>query len=141
MYKEPLIGLATDQVERATDTEHNIEGYHGDEHKLTDQHLLIDRLQCFNSNGVEANHVVINLMIGPKLTTSKTWRPVLETLAKRGLVQMIVIDEVHYIRQSASFRPEFCEMISFLAHLLAMMPRPCPRLLLSAVGHDKARQH
>ena len=115
LYEEPLVGLATDQVERATATEHNIEGYHGDEHKNADQRLLIDRLLSFNSDGAEANHVVINLMIGPKLTTSKTWRPVLETLAKRGLIQMIVIDEVHYIRQSASFRPEFREMISFLA--------------------------
>ena len=126
MYGEPLIGLATDQVERATATEHNIEGYHADEHKNADQCLIIDRLMCFNSDGVEANHVVINLMLGPKLTTSKMWRPVLETLAKRGLVQMIVVDEVHYIRQSASFCPEFREMISFLARLLAIMPRPCP---------------
>ena len=86
MYEEPLIGLAADQVERATDTEHNIEGYHGDEHKLTDQRLLIDRLLCFNSDGVKATYVVINLMIGPKVTTSKMWRPVLETLPKRGLI-------------------------------------------------------
>ena len=45
---------------------------------------------------------------------------------------MIVIDEVHCIRQSASFRPEFGVMVSFLGRLLAMMPQPCPRLLLSA---------
>jgi superfamily II DNA helicase RecQ len=69
---------------------------------------------------------VINLMIGPKLTTSKTRCPVLETLATRGLIQMTVIDEVHYIRQSALFRPEFGVMISFLGWLMAMMPLPCP---------------
>ena len=88
MYEEPLIGLATDQVERTTATEHNIEveGYHGDKHKLTDQCLLINWLLCFNSDGVEANYVVNNLMIGPKLNTSKTWPPILETLAKRGLI-------------------------------------------------------
>ena len=72
LYEEPLIRLATDQVERATATEHNIEGYYGYENNLADQRLLIDRLLCFNSDGVEANHVVINLVIGPKLTTSKT---------------------------------------------------------------------
>ena len=82
LYEEPLIGLATDQVERATATEHTIEGYHGDEHKNANQRLLIDRLMCFNSDGVEANDVVINLMLGPILTKSKTWQPVLETLAK-----------------------------------------------------------
>ena len=46
---------------------------------------------------------------------------------------MIVIDEVHFIRQSGrSFRQEFQTMLQFLAHLLKLMPRPCPRLLLSA---------
>jgi hypothetical protein len=132
LYQEPLFGLATDQVERATATEHNLEGYHGDEHKHEDQRLLIERLMSFNSDGEEAKHVVINLLIGPKLTTSNTWRPVLESIARRGLIQMIVIDEVHYIRQSASFRPEFATMMKVLARLPAIMPRPCPRLLLSA---------
>ena len=33
IYAEPLLGLATDQVDRATATEHNLEGYHGDEPK------------------------------------------------------------------------------------------------------------
>ena len=78
--------MTTDQVKRAAVKEHNIEGCPGVEHKLTDQHLLIDRLQCFNSDGVKANYVVINLMICPKLTTSKKWPPVLETLAPCGLI-------------------------------------------------------
>ena len=54
---------------------------------------LIKRLNCFNSDGVEAKHVVISLFIGPRLITSKKWQPVLESLAKRGLIQMIVCDE------------------------------------------------
>ena len=132
IYEEPLLGLATDQVESATAIEHNVEEHHGNEHKHEDQRLLIERLLSFNSDGKEANHVVINLLVGPKLTTSNTWRPVLETLAKRGLVQMIVIDKVHYIRQSAAFWPEFGTMMLFLARLLTLMPERCPCLLLSA---------
>ena len=48
---EPLIGLATDQVDRATITEHNMEGYHCDEHKLEDRKLLMDRLRQYKSDG------------------------------------------------------------------------------------------
>ena len=86
----------------------------------------------FNEDGVEASHVVINLLIGPRLTTSKVWWPVLERLTKRDLIQMIVVDKVPYVQQSRSFRPEFGPMIKFLRHLLTVMPRPCPRLLLTA---------
>ena len=122
IYEEPLLGLATDQVERATAIEHNVEGHHDNDHKHEDQRVLIERLLSFNSDGEEANHVVINLLVGSKLTTSNTWRPVLETLAKRGLVQMIVIDEVHYIRQSAEFWTKFGTSMLFLARLLTLMP-------------------
>ena len=96
MYEEPLFDLAIDQVERATATQHNIEGYHGDTHKLNGQRLLIDWLMCFNSDGVDENHVVINLTIDPRLTTSKAWCPVLETLATRGLIQMIMVNKMQY---------------------------------------------
>ena len=116
-----MLGLATDQVERATSIEHNVEGHHGNEHKHEDQRLLIEPLLSFNSDSKEANHVFINLLVGPKLTTSSTWQPVLETLANRGLVQMIVIEEVHYIRQSVAFWPEFGTMMLVLACLLTLM--------------------
>ena len=112
-----------------------VEGYHGDEHNLTNQHLLINRLLYFNSDGAEANYFVISLTIGPKLITSKPWRPALETLTTCGLIQMIVIGEVYYICQSGLFCPEFGVMVSFLDRLLAMMPPLCPRLLLLATIH------
>ena len=101
IYEEPLLGLATDQMERETAIEHNVEGHYGNKHKNENQSLLIKRLLSFNSDGEEANHVVINLLVGPKLTMRSTWRPVLETFTKCGLVQMIDIDKVHYIREAS----------------------------------------
>ena len=41
IYLIPLIGLESDQVERAMVIEHNIELYHIDEHKNEDARLLI----------------------------------------------------------------------------------------------------
>jgi hypothetical protein len=132
MYEEPLLGLAMDQVGCTRVTEQNVDGYHGDEHKHEDQRLLVERLMSLNSDGKDAKHAVINLLIGLKLTTSNTCRPILESIARRELVQMIVVNEVHYICQSALFRPEFGPMMAFLSRLLMMMPQPYPWLLLSA---------
>ena len=71
VYLDPLLGLATDQVERATATEHNLEGYHIDEHRNVDEVLLMDRLATYNADGEEAKHVAISLFIGPKKLTKK----------------------------------------------------------------------
>ena len=88
LYDEPFLDLATARVERATATEHNIEGYHGDKHKHKheDQRLLIERLNQFNKEDVEATHVVINLLVRPRLTTGKACCPILERLVKRSLI-------------------------------------------------------
>ena len=97
---KPLIGLATDKVDHATIAEHNMEGYHCDKHKSKDCKLLMDRLRQYNSVGEEAKHVTINLFIVPKALTSASWKTLLEHLASKGLLTMIVIDEAHYVRKS-----------------------------------------
>ena len=133
MNLEPLVGLASDQVDRATATEHNLEGYHCDEHQMEDQRLLMDRLLKFNSDGVEEKHVTINLFIGPKLLTTASWKALLERLARMGLISMLIVDEAHCISQSGQkFRQEFESAIEFLGHLLTLMPHRVPVVLLSA---------
>ncbi len=79
----PLIGLGSDQVEKGYVIKQNMESYHIDEHKWTDSCLLCDRLLSLTDN--KANHVSIQLIIGPKLFTSTYWLPVLEGLVKKGL--------------------------------------------------------
>ena len=51
LYLEPLVGLASNQVDRACAAEHNLEGYHKEEHYHTDQKLLINRLNSYTSDG------------------------------------------------------------------------------------------
>ena len=129
----PLLGLATEQVDRAILAEHNMEGYHCDEHKLEDCKLLMDRLRQYNSDGEEAKHVTINLFIGPKALTSVSWKTLLERLARKGLLSMIVIDEAHYVNQSGrNFRPEFESAVRFLGCLLTIMTMCVPLVLMSA---------
>ena len=56
-YLVPLIGLGSDQVERATIIEHNVDPYHIDEHKNKDARLLITRLEMMTLP--ELRHVTI----------------------------------------------------------------------------------
>ena len=72
IYEEPLLGLAMDQVERATTIDHIVKGHHGNEHKHKDQRLLIKCLLSFKSDCKEANRMVIKLLVEPKLITSNT---------------------------------------------------------------------
>ena len=71
MFFEPLLGLASDQVDRFTLSGHNLEEYHCNEHKVEDMKLLIERLEVYNSDNEEAKHVSINLFIGPRLLNTK----------------------------------------------------------------------
>jgi len=51
----PLIGLGSDQVEKSTVVEHNVEAYHADEHKGRDGDALRQRLRAMTEG--EAEHV------------------------------------------------------------------------------------
>ena len=130
---EPLVGLASNQVNLFSVPEHNMEAYHREELKQQDRQLLIDRLSSYNTDGEEAQHVGISLFIGPKLINSRVWQTLLERMAKEGNMRLIVIDEAHFVSQSGrNFRPEFKLAVRFLERLLEMMPRRVPRILLSA---------
>ena len=126
-----MIGLGSDQVERATVIEHNIEPYHVDEHKNKDAWLLITRLEQMTKD--KAEHVTIVLFLGPNAMTSTRWGAVLEELAKQRLVSFFCIDDAHEAGKSGwHFRPEFKKAVKVIPQLIRLMPRPCPRILLSA---------
>ena len=131
IFLEPLIGLASNQVDRASVPEHSMEACHCDEHKRQDLQLLMDRLCSYNTDGEEAEHVGISLFVGPKSLNSRKWQTLLETLATIGNIRLVVIDEARFISQSGRhFRPEFKSAVKFLGDLLRMMPQPVPRILL-----------
>ena len=79
IYLAPLIGLGSDQLERATVIEYNLELYHVDENKNEDDRLLISRLEIMTKE--EVKHATIKLLLGPNAMTSTKWGPVLDKLA------------------------------------------------------------
>ena len=82
----------------------------------------------------EAKHLTIKLFLDPNTMTSTQWGPVLEKLAKQGLVSFFCIHEVHEIEQSGRhFRPEFKKAVTVIPQLIKLMPRPCPCILLLAM--------
>ena len=60
----PLVGLGSDQVEKATWIEHNVEAYHADEHKKGDATLLIKRLLGMSEE--EVGEITVLLYLSPR---------------------------------------------------------------------------
>ena len=109
----PLIGLGSDQVEKATIPEHNVHAYHCDEHKFEDAIKLRSFLLGLSEE--EAKFILIVLYMSPQsfsdrnitnpqtnqTTTRKSgWYDLIEVLGTRGHLSLICIDEVHTIHQS-----------------------------------------
>jgi superfamily II DNA helicase RecQ len=131
VFLVPLVGLGSDQVERATVIDHSIQPYHLDEHKGEDAALLITRLRLLTVE--ESKWVTIKLFLGPKALSSQKWGPVLERLARKGVISLFCIDEAHEVEQSGRFfRPEFKAAVAAIPRLVKIMPKPVPRVLLSA---------
>ena len=121
----PLVGLGTDQVEKASLSEHGIESYHLDEHKKHDEQRLMRRLTSATHD--ELKYCRIMAFVGPGTLLDPKWGRVWETLARRGFISYFCIDEAHEVEQSGrSFRPVFKEATAFIPRLLRLMPRPAP---------------
>eukprot|EP00956_Cyclotella_meneghiniana_P034894 scaffold109214_cov110-Cyclotella_meneghiniana.AAC.1 len=57
----------------------------------------------------------------------------MSSLATRGLIRTVAIDEAHEVEQSGrSFRTEFVDAAKSLDKMIKSMPHPCPRILMSA---------
>ena len=132
----PLVGLGTDQVEKAQLAEHGIESYHIDEHKRNDEKKLMRRLMSATHD--ELKYCRIMAFVGPGTLLHPNWGRIWETLARRGFISYFCIDEAHEVEQSGrSFRPVFKEAVAFIPRLLRLMPRPAPVILLSASMRTK----
>ena len=133
----PLVGLGSDQVDKATVLEHGVKAYHIDEHKKKDARALRERLLSFTRE--EANYTTILIYINPQnfvrdpLRPNAGWFHVFATLAKEGLISLICIDEAHTVEQCGrNFRPEFLEATKSLCAIRKTMPRPVPIICMSA---------
>ena len=95
----PLVGLGSDQVEKAVVIEKNVEGYHVDEHKYSDAYLLRQRIDLLTED--ELWNRAVTLFISPQgLKTGSPWLEVIKTLTRRNHLSLFVIDEAYSIEQS-----------------------------------------
>jgi len=132
----PLIGLGSDQVEKAQFTDHNVEAYHIDEHKGADATKLRCRLEGLDDEEIE--HVSCVLYFSPQ--GLKNWSSTLNKLAARGYISSFVIDEAHTVELCGrSFRPVFIEAVQMIPELIKLMPHPVPRILMSATFQKEER--
>ena len=124
----PLVGLGTDQVEKAYLEEHDIDM---DEHKQDDERMLMQRLST--ATLAELKYKRIMVFLSPDTIIDPKWVPIWEMLARRGLIAYFCIDEAHEVEQSGrSFCTVFQDAVKMIANLVKMMPRPAPRIIMSA---------
>ena len=68
-----------------------------------------------------------------KLTAKPDWMPLLETLAKKGFISLICVDEAHSVNlHGGGFRSEFPDSIITLKTIHDLLPTFCPRVVMSA---------
>jgi len=128
----PLVGLGSDQVNKCSNPDNFIEGYHLDEHRGRDGGILRKRLLSVSE--YEADNVSIFLYASPQsLQVGSDWYHTLMTVSAKNLIRLIVIDEAHSVaRDGRDFRPAFKTAVSALRNISDNLPTPCNFLAMSA---------
>ena len=128
----PLHGLGSDQVDKATVEELGVEAYYVDEHRFSNAKALMKRLKSLTLK--ETKECTIILYVSPtSLNPESDWVHIFADLASDGFISLLAIDEAHSIEQAGrSFRKEFLSAVQLLSALVDLMPRPVPRLAMSA---------
>ena len=133
----PLIGLGSDQVQKSCYYYHNFEVHHLDEHKGQDAYDLRDRILLMEEK--EMGCTSIFLICSPSVVgqtpgeTTRGWVGLIHTLAKRGHISQICIDEAHSVEQSGrNFRPEFVDAVKNIRAFVECSPRHISTIAMSA---------
>jgi superfamily II DNA helicase RecQ len=119
-------------VDKATVLDRGVEAYYIDEHKAQNATTLKNRLMAYSQEEAESSTIII--FASPNaLRSGSPWLPLLDRLAKKDLISMLAIDEAHEVHQSGrNFRPEFFDAVENMKKLYDVLPRPVPRLVMSA---------
>ncbi len=123
----PLIGLGSDQAQKCNivgDDNLCVESYHLDEFKNNNALELRERLHEYTC---EEKTAIIVFVSPQQLAKHSLWRPVLMSLAHRGCVSAVCVDEVHCtVHNYESFRPEFKTSIDSLNEIVGIARRTNP---------------
>jgi hypothetical protein len=121
----PLLGLGSDLESKCTvEDSITIESYHLDEYR--NDHAIILRAHLNNYTRKEKTSII--LFVSPQaLDKRSTWYPVLSSLASRGCISAVCIDEAHAtVHNYESFRPEFKTAIDSINLLLSIARKNAP---------------
>ena len=121
----PLLGLGADQDVKCNDANAMaVESYHLDEYRHTSARQLQTHLNQYSR---EEKTAIIIFVSPQQLSQHSFWFPVLMSLARRGCVSAVCIDEVHStVLNYESFRPEFKTAIDSMNTIVAESRRNCP---------------
>jgi superfamily II DNA helicase RecQ len=128
----PLHGLGSDQVDKSTLREHNINAYYVDQHTRENEDLLRERLEGLTMD--EAKDSCTILFVSPqKLAPDSAWFALFESMARRNLFSLFCIDEAHAVHQDGrAFRTLFNDAVTGIKQLHSLQSNPVPRLIMSA---------
>ncbi len=119
----PLLGLGSDQAQkcRNANTTKTVEAYHLDEFCHKNASELRKQLNLFTRD----EKITILLFVSPQqLSKHSYWYKVLLSLAERGCVSGVCVDEVHCtVNNYESFRPEFKTAIDCINELVGIARR------------------
>lgn len=121
----PLLGLGSDQDDKCNGIKAvGVESYHLDEYRNNNATELRQHLDELTRD----DRTTIILFISPQqLSRNSYWRGVLMSLARRGCISAVCIDEAHSpVQNYESFRPEFKAAMESLNALVAVSRRNNP---------------
>ncbi len=121
----PLLGLGSDLESKCTvDNSISVEAYHLDEYRNNHAAILRHHLNQYTRE--EKSSIV--LLVSPQQLTKKSyWYQVLLSLATRGCISSVCIDEAHStVHNYESFRPEFKTAIDTINYLVSVARRAAP---------------
>jgi superfamily II DNA helicase RecQ len=124
----PLLGLGSDMESKCTTTANaNVEAYHLDEYRFHHASILCNHLNNYSRK--EKTSII--LLVSPQQLTKKSyWYRVLLSLASRGCVSAVCIDEAHStVHNYESFRPEFKTAIETINYLVSVARRAAPAMI------------
>ena len=123
----PLIGLGSDQVNKAVNLGQRIEAYHVDENVGKDFLCLMKRLLSIKTRGGHSGSSIILYCSPQSLSPTTNLSRCLKQLARLNLITAVFVDEAHTIHREgyhgSKFRTEFDSGFSNLVDIMNLQSK------------------